>query len=90
MIAGDGTGQNGFAGNGGLATSALLEEPVGIAVDKSGIVFIADTNNHVIGMVAINGIISTIAVTPGSSGYSDDDGQAFDAQLQLIITAGFS
>jgi trimeric autotransporter adhesin len=42
-VAGDGT--NGFAGDGGAATSAELYDPRGVAVDSSGDLFIADYAN---------------------------------------------
>src|SRR5579864_4959798 len=38
-----GTGQGGYAGDGGPATSAVLSRPEGVAVDAAGNVFIADT-----------------------------------------------
>jgi trimeric autotransporter adhesin len=41
-----GNGAQVFAGDGGLATSASLSRPSGVAVDASGDVFIADTNNN--------------------------------------------
>ena len=70
-VAGD-QGSAGFAGDGGPATQALLTNPTGIAVDKSGNLYIADRGNQRIRMVtASSGIISTIA---GSStiGYTGD------------------
>lgn len=45
-IAGMPTSGNGFGGDGGLATSALLDEPIGVALDSSGDLFIADTFNE--------------------------------------------
>jgi sugar lactone lactonase YvrE len=44
-VAGDGTG--GYTGDGGAATSAKLDGPVGIAVDSSGNLYIADDVNNV-------------------------------------------
>src|SRR4249920_3722480 len=40
-----GTGGSGFLGDGGPATAALLNGPKGVAVDKTGNIFIADSNN---------------------------------------------
>ena len=73
--------QNGYTGNGGLATAAELNKPRGVYVDSSGNIYIADTENHAIRKVdAITGIITTIAGT-GSSGDSGDGGPAILAEL---------
>ena len=57
-----GNGQYDYTGDGGPATAAELEFPQGVAVDASGNVYLADTNNHVIRKVtAGTGVISTIA-----------------------------
>ena len=50
---------DGYAGDGGPATDALLREPRDVAVDTDGTLFIADTGNSVIRMVAPNGVITT-------------------------------
>lgn len=39
-------GERGFAGDGGAATSALLDRPYGVALDSKGNLWIADTHNH--------------------------------------------
>jgi sugar lactone lactonase YvrE len=39
-------GQRGYAGDGGLATEALLNRPYGVALDADGNLYIADTHNH--------------------------------------------
>lgn len=51
----------GYAGDGGRATDARLWEPRGVALDRRGNLYIADTGNHRIRKVARNGIISTVA-----------------------------
>jgi sugar lactone lactonase YvrE len=68
-----GSGQYGFSGDGGAATSALLASPVGIAVDRSGNVLIADTDNQRIRKINPQGIISTVAGN-GEFGFSGDNG----------------
>jgi len=76
-VAGGGT--NGL-GDGGSADSAELGYPIGVAVDASGNLFIADLNNHRIRKVSTNGIITTVAGN-GTSGYSGDGGSADSAEL---------
>lgn len=71
----------GYSGDGGQANVAQLNNPWGLAFDNSGNLLIADVGNRIIRSVAPNGIITTIAGTPGVYGYSGDGGQATAAQL---------
>ena len=58
----------GFAGDGGLATSASLSGPLGLAVDPAGDVYIADAgNNRVREINVASGVINTIAGNGGLS-----------------------
>jgi trimeric autotransporter adhesin len=77
-----GTGTAGYSGDGGVATSATLKYPNGVAIDSSGNLYIADTQNYVIRKVA--GIISTVAGT-GSLGYSGDGGAATSAKFNYTF-----
>lgn len=77
-VAGNGT--VGFAGDGGPATKASLRFPTDVAVDSAGKLYIADTDNQRIRVVATNGTISTLAGT-GTAGLSGDGGPATSATL---------
>lgn len=78
----------GFSGDGGIASSAQLHEPMSVTVDSVGNLYIADSWNHRIRKVDTAGIISTVAGSgDGSSdggfgGFSGDDGPAVVAQLK--------
>jgi len=74
-----GSGVPGFSGDGGAAAAAQLWLPSAVAVDASGSVFIADTNNQRIRMIA-GGTISTIA-GDGEQLFSGDGGAATSAAL---------
>ncbi len=68
-------------GDGGAAAAAQLNGPFDAAVDGSGNLYIADTNNHRVRKVdASTGNISTVAGT-GTAGSSGDGGAAASAQL---------
>ena len=77
-----GTGVAGFAGDGGAASAALLNQPYGLALDSGGNLYIADLGNARVRMVAANGTIETVAgggtLPAGSTGQG---GPATMAQL---------
>ena len=78
-VAGNGT--RGFAGDGGTAASARLSDPVGVAVDSAGTLYIADRGNHRIRKVdAATGMITTVAGN-GTRGFAGDGGPATAARL---------
>jgi uncharacterized protein (TIGR03437 family) len=83
-VAGTGNGRNtgGYGGDGGPATSAQLNNPVAVAVDSAGNLYIADMLNHRIRRVAPNGTITTVAGN-GRAGFSGDGGPAVSGQLNF-------
>jgi DNA-binding beta-propeller fold protein YncE len=76
-----GTGAQGYAGDGGAAQQALLNNPFDLAFDPAGNLCFSDTFNHCIRRIdARSGVISTIAGT-GEKGFSGDGGPAKQAQM---------
>jgi hypothetical protein len=80
-VAGNGT--QGNSGDGGLAITASLNQPLGVTVDIAGNLFIADTGNNRIRKVdPFYGVIAHVAGDPtGAAGYSGDNGPALSSQL---------
>eukprot|EP01012_Entosiphon_sulcatum_P051831 TRINITY_DN7118_c0_g1_i1.p1 TRINITY_DN7118_c0_g1~~TRINITY_DN7118_c0_g1_i1.p1 ORF type:complete len:2111 (+),score=215.11 TRINITY_DN7118_c0_g1_i1:17-6349(+) len=83
-----------FAGTAGVAGSvdgvgaaARFNGPQGVAVDGSGNVYVADTNNHTIRGISQNGTVLTLAGTAGSVGSVDGLGAAarFNYPYGLVI-----
>lgn len=76
-------GTSGFAGDGGLATAARLNQPGAVCLDNTGNMYIADATNHRIRKVdAATGIISTIAGN-GTASTTGDGGLATAATINF-------
>ena len=98
IVAGSSSGASGSSGDGGPATSALLNAPWGLSLDASGNLFIADTfNNRVQEVPAASGTQFGISMTAndmytvagsatGASGSSGDGGTATAALLNQPYT----
>jgi len=76
-------GRFGYTGDNGAPTSALLNTPYDVFVDALGNIYIADSDNSSIReVVAVSGLIQTIAGNgSGTGGFSGDGGQATSAEL---------
>ena len=74
-----GTTTPGYSGDSGDPLDAQLNGPLGLAVDRSGSLYIADSANHRIRRIA-SGRITTVAGT-GVRGFSGDGGRAIEARL---------
>jgi sugar lactone lactonase YvrE len=69
------SGTSGSAGSmDGAATAALFNQPVGLAIDASGVLYVADSANNTIRKVATDGSVTTLAGTAGQSGSADGTG----------------
>ena len=53
-VAGSSTGASGYSGDGGVATSALLDNPFGVTIDPGGDLYIADSSNDAVREVAVS------------------------------------
>lgn len=75
-----GTGDSGAGGDGGPALEAQLSAPRGLDLASDGTILIADSQNHRIRRVGLDGVIRTVAGT-GSQGLAGDGGPATSADL---------
>ena len=79
-----GTGVNSYNGDNIDATTAMIANPKGVAVDREGNVFIADSENYRIRKVIVStGKITTIAGT-GIAGFTGDGVIAINARLNYV------
>jgi DNA-binding beta-propeller fold protein YncE len=92
-----GSGKKGYAGDGGPALAAEMNEPYEVRFDKAGNMFLVEMQNHVVRRVdGKTHVITTVAGT-GAPGFGGDGGSAsaaqfrqphsiaFDAQGRLLI-----
>jgi len=75
-----GNGKTDYAGDNGPATAAALNYPSGVAIDRVGSIYVADSSNNRIRHVSPAGVITTFAGN-GSVGYSGDGLRATDFAL---------
>ncbi len=76
-----GTGALGYAGDGGPASTAILNRPYGVAVDPGGNLYFIDQANGRIRKFRPGGLIGSIAGGGQITGRNADGGQATDASL---------
>jgi len=81
-----GTGTSGYSGDGGLAASAKLRSPRGVAVDAARNLFIVDYGNNCVRKIGTNNIITTVAGN-GTNGFAGDGGVATNANLSNPLDA---
>ncbi|MDB6071777.1 MAG: vgb 3 [Verrucomicrobiales bacterium] len=75
-----GTGEKGYAGDGGLASKALMNNPFGITRGPDGMLYFCEFEGHVVRRIDAKGMITTVAGT-GKAGFGGDGGPALQAEL---------
>src|SRR5882724_6879131 len=85
-IAGNGTA--GYSGDGGPASSAMINSPIKGVLDAAGNYYFADRSNNRIRKIDTSGNISTFAGS-GIAGFSGDGGPATLAALNTPLGLGF-
>lgn len=75
-----GTGERGYAGDGGPARAAKFDSPQAMAIDKDGRIYVDDEHNNAIRIIEPDGTLRTLVGTKGP-GFSGDGGPAISAQI---------
>jgi len=78
-----------YGSSDGTGSAASFSEPVGIAVDASGNLYVADAGNNTIRKITSAGVVSTLAGTAGNYGSADGAGTAasFDSPEGIAVDA---
>lgn len=80
------SGTPGVSGNtDGSISEARFSGPTGLAIDSSNNLYVADTYNHTIRRIGANGMVSTVAGSPGQSGAKDGTGSEVRFSLPSAI-----
>ena len=81
-----GTGEKGYAGDGGSAIECLIGEAYGCAFDINGNLYICDGRNYTVRRIdKVTQVITTVAGT-GEAGYSGDGGPATQATVNNLYS----
>ncbi len=89
-VAGNHASGAGYAGDGGPATSALLNGAGSLVVSSSGNVYIADTNNNVIRLLTAGGSHAVLSVSATHAGFfpPGQTGAAYSVVVSNATGAG--
>ena len=82
-----GDGKKGFAGDGNQVSQGVYNGMHNLAWSSDQILYVSDTHNHLVRKIDLKtNLISTLAGTPNSKGFSGDGGHATDAKLNTPIS----
>ncbi len=79
-------GASGFAN--GTGTNALFDNPAGLALDREGNLYVADSGNNVVRKIAPGGVTSTIAGEEGVPGSANGPLGLLNSPLGVAVDAG--
>ncbi|MBU2603932.1 MAG: cell wall-binding repeat-containing protein [Actinobacteria bacterium] len=73
----------------GASGVARFDFPEGVAVDAAGVVYVSDSGNHTIRVIALGGAVSTLAGAAGQAGNADGTGAVarFDHPFGIAVDA---
>jgi len=74
----------------GVGTAATFNQPVGIAVDSKGIVYVVDSGNSELRKIATDGTVTTIQPTVGSPQFNNPYGVTVDVHGKLYVADTFN
>jgi DNA-binding beta-propeller fold protein YncE len=80
-LAGTASLAGGYAGDGGDALAAEFSTPRDLAMGPDGELYVADTDNSCVRVIAPDGVVETFAGTCTEPGFDGDGHEANDAQL---------
>jgi hypothetical protein len=74
----------------GAGAAARFNDPLGVATDRAGNVYVADTGNNTIRRISAAGVVTTFAGSAGTGGSTDGVGAAarFSAPWGIAIDSG--
>jgi hypothetical protein len=78
-----GNGIAGFAD--GHISEALFNQPSGLVFDADGNLLVADSGNHVIRKISVDGYVTTVAGIPMQAGYADGEDALFNSPMGIVI-----
>lgn len=87
LVAGSSTGVSGYRG--GIGSAVLFDSPNDVSVDKTGNIYVADTNNHAIRLIQC-GTSKVITVAGNGTAGDGYNGWNADGTLQSILRYPYS
>lgn len=84
-----GAGRKGYAGDGGAAEQALLNEPYEVRFDRDGNMFFVEMRNHLVRRVDAKTRVITTVAGCGEAGDAGDGGPAVEAKLRTPHSIAF-